>query len=150
MGGYDLTARYVADVAEWAEAGVSAPAFIELKSSDKSARQFSEAITSARESQGKLGASVFVYPEEDYRDMRLFLTEDGKSGFALKDTGEAGITDIVSVFNTAGSPHCTTHCANHCMPVKTVSETDSEPLQFAWTATCKAALSVSPVPAKSV
>lgn len=105
VGGYDLTARYVADVAEWAEAGVSAPAFIELKSSDKSARQFSEAITSARESQGKLGASVYVYPDQDYRDMRLFLTEDGKAGFALKATDDPSITDIVSVFNTAGSPH---------------------------------------------
>ena len=37
--------------------------------------------------------------------MRLFLTEDGKVGFALKDAGVDGITDIVSVFNTAGGLH---------------------------------------------
>jgi hypothetical protein len=105
VGGYDLVARYRADAPEWAEAGVSAPVFVELKKSEKSARQFSEAITAARESQGKMGASVYVYPDQDYRDMRLFLTEDGETGFALKDTGEAGITDIVSVFNTSGGTH---------------------------------------------
>jgi hypothetical protein len=52
-----------------------------------------------------MGSSVYVYSDQDYRDMRLFLTEDGKAGFALKDTGESGITDIVSVFNTAGGTH---------------------------------------------
>jgi hypothetical protein len=38
VGGYDLVARYRADAPEWAEAGVSAPVFVELKKSEKSAR----------------------------------------------------------------------------------------------------------------
>jgi hypothetical protein len=105
LGGYGVVATYEADAAEWADVGVAAPSFVELQKSEKSASQFTAAINAARESQGKLGASVYVYPEQDYRDMRLFLTEDGKAGFALKDSGEAGVVDIVSVFNTANNAH---------------------------------------------
>src|SRR5690606_3369969 len=39
-------------------------------------------------------ASVYIYDEEDYAGMRLFLADDGKSGIALHDGDE-----IVSVFS---------------------------------------------------
>jgi hypothetical protein len=40
------------------------------------------------------GAAVYVYPVEEYADMRLFITEDGKCGAALKPDG-----DLVSGFS---------------------------------------------------
>lgn len=43
------------------------------------------------------GLAVYVYSAKEYQGMRLFLSEDGKAGFALKPDG-----DIVSVFNEAG------------------------------------------------
>ena len=58
-----------------------------------------EAFRSAIEASkvgNKFASSVYVYSADDYRSMRLFLTEDGKSGFALKGD------DIVSVFNNGG------------------------------------------------
>lgn len=42
-------------------------------------------------------ASVWVYGEDEYRKMRLFTTEDGSAGFALKDGDE-----IVSVYSHGG------------------------------------------------
>jgi hypothetical protein len=57
---------------------------------------FSEGITASKKA-SKYGAAVYVYPTEDYAKMRLFLTEDGKNGFALKPDG-----DIVSVFSSGG------------------------------------------------
>jgi hypothetical protein len=97
-----VVARYTADAPEWADSGVATPGFVEFQKSEASAKKFTAAINAARESQGTLGASVYVYPEQDYRDMRVFLTDDGKAGFALKDAGD-GVVDIVSVFNTKGS-----------------------------------------------
>jgi hypothetical protein len=41
-----------------------------------------------------VGETVYRYPKKAYKDMRLFLTEDGKTGFAIKPDG-----DVVSVFN---------------------------------------------------
>jgi hypothetical protein len=55
------------------------------------AGQFHAAISAAKAST-KFGASVYVYPEDDYGGMRLFTSADGKSGFALKND------DIVSAF----------------------------------------------------
>lgn len=56
----------------------------------KGAQRFHDAITAAK--QNKYGAAVTAYPADDYKSMRLFLTPDGQSGFALKGD------DIVSVF----------------------------------------------------
>ena len=105
---YDIKATY--DVAgnsarTYAEQSVSTPRFIELNSSEQSAQQFSDAINQAKASLGEFGDSVFVYSSEEYGDMRLFLTEDGTGGFALKETGTEGAVDIVSVFNSAESPN---------------------------------------------
>jgi hypothetical protein len=62
------------------------------------AGQFYKAISKAK-AEHKYGASVYVYPEDEYRGMRLFISPDGKTGAALKANG-----DIVSGFNTAKRP----------------------------------------------
>ncbi|ALX67274.1 VG15 protein [Microbacterium sp. XT11] len=62
-----------------------------------SADAFRRALASAKESVGKHGSSVTLY--DDYRDMRLFVTPDGLSGFALTADG-----DIISVFSHADQP----------------------------------------------
>ena len=42
----------------------------------------------------KFEVAVYVYDQSEYEGMRLFLTDDGKHGFAIKEDG-----DIVSVFS---------------------------------------------------
>lgn len=77
-----------------AKAGHPTPSFYELRGGDKgSARAFENALEHAKTTH-PYGAAVFVYEEEAYLQMRLFLTPDGKSGFALKRDG-----DIVSGFS---------------------------------------------------
>lgn len=68
----------------------------ELEPSAKNAKKFAAAIQDAKAG-AKHGAAVYVYPEVEYQDMRLFLSEDGKSGMAIKPDG-----DIVSVFSDGG------------------------------------------------
>jgi len=67
--------------------------FFELAPDATSAQVFTDAITAAKNST-PFGAAVFVYAPEDYAGMRLFVAEDGQTGFALKPDG-----DIVSVFS---------------------------------------------------
>lgn len=74
--------------------GFESPVFYEISSDD--AQTYADAIQASKDST-KFGAAVYVYPVEDYAKMRLFLTQDGKAGVALKDD------DIVSVFS--GKPH---------------------------------------------
>jgi len=91
------------------EQGIKTPVIYELAQTIKSAQQFTDAIDAAKIAQGRLGASVYIYPTETnqddtgYADMRLFLTEDGKAGFGLKEDEITGVVDIVSVFNTPDS-----------------------------------------------
>ena len=54
------------------------------------AKSFQNAITRAKT--GTYGASVHVYSADEYKAMRLFMSPDGNSGFALKGD------DIVSLF----------------------------------------------------
>lgn len=70
------------------------PEFLELEPSTSNAAVFTSAISAARRSQGKLGEAVYVYPESEYIGMRMFLSDDGMAGFAIKPDG-----DLVSVFN---------------------------------------------------
>ena len=103
VNGYNVISTYTVGgnaARTYNEQNVSTPRFIELAPSEQSAQQFSESINRAKASLGEFGESVFVYPVEDYRDMRLFLTEDGTGGFALKNTETEGAIDIVSVFNS--------------------------------------------------
>ena len=76
------------------EHGFQSPVFYEI--SGKDAGVYEKAIRDAKDA-SPYGAAVYVYPVEDYADMRLFMTEDGKSGVALKGD------DIVSAFS--GPPH---------------------------------------------
>ena len=75
-------------------ADVTAPTFYELDSNG--AALFQDSISDAKDNTA-FGAAVYVYPEADYANMRMFLTSDGKAGFALKGD------DIVSVFSQ--KPH---------------------------------------------
>lgn len=54
---------------------------------------FHEAISGLKEG-NKFSASVHVYDVAEYAGMRMFLTENGNAGFALKPDG-----DIISVFS---------------------------------------------------
>jgi hypothetical protein len=72
--------------------GMKAPSFFEIDATG--ADQFAQAISNSKAAT-KFGAAVLVYPVEEYRNMRLFMSQDGKSGFALKPDG-----DIVSVFSS--------------------------------------------------
>lgn len=58
----------------------------------RGAAAFHAAISASKEG-NPFSASVYVYDQSEYGNMRLFLTADGKAGFALKGN------DIVSVFN---------------------------------------------------
>jgi DNA polymerase III epsilon subunit-like protein len=73
------------------DGGITPLTMHELKSSPENAAIFHQAITDAKNA-NEFGASVFIYTPEEYVDMRMFISADGKSGFALKGT------DLVSVF----------------------------------------------------
>lgn len=81
----------------WTESGGGedeAPAAHELNANDN--HRFHDAISAAKAS-SRFGASVHVYEPDQYRDMRMFLSSDGKAGFALKGD------DIVSAFRHSES-----------------------------------------------
>ncbi len=71
------------------EVPAAAPKFFEVGADG--AKTFRDSIQASKEG-SVFGASVYVYDQSDYEGMRLFLSEDGKAGFALKGD------DIVSVF----------------------------------------------------
>lgn len=73
------------------DGGITPLTMHELAKSSANAAIFHQAINDAKNA-NEFGASVFVYSPEEYADMRMFLSPDGKSGFALKGT------DLVSVF----------------------------------------------------
>jgi hypothetical protein len=80
-------------------AEIKTPDIFELETgSAENAARFVSAISSARDTLGPIGKAVYIYPNEDYAGMRLFLAGDGKAGFALKPDG-----DIVSVFSSKGT-----------------------------------------------
>lgn len=119
LNGYNVVSTYKVggnSARRYNEETVSTPLIMELDKTNESAQQFSQAIRAAKASLGDMGESVYVYPietsvspdgytETGYEDMRMFLTEDGTAGFALKETDTDGIVDIVSVFNTSGGPN---------------------------------------------
>lgn len=74
--------------------GFACPEVHELDYKDPMAAPlFREAIAALKEN-NKYAASVHVYSDEEYKGMRLFLTDGRDAGFALKPDG-----DIVSVFS---------------------------------------------------
>ena len=75
------------------EAELPTPSFNKLKKNDnKAIDTFKNAIAKAKQSLGDYGASVEL--KDDYKDINLYLSEDGESGFGIKPNG-----DIVSVFS---------------------------------------------------
>lgn len=70
--------------------GISTPDMYELSPSE--AKLFHRLIIDAKNS-NKYGASVQDYTVDEYAKMRLFITDNGGAGFAIKDADE-----LVSVF----------------------------------------------------
>lgn len=66
---------------------------IELASNKTNAKLFASKIQAGKDA-NPFGASVYVYPESDYQNMKMFMTEDGSAGIAI----ENGDT-IVSLYN---------------------------------------------------
>tara|TARA_R110000803_G_scaffold61464_2_gene121335 strand:- start:2383 stop:5328 length:2946 start_codon:yes stop_codon:yes gene_type:complete len=89
------------------EVGVATPDLIELSSNAKGAAVFRQKLLEGKD-QSKYGASVEAYSQGDYEGLRLFISEDGSAGYALKPDG-----DIVSAFstgeNTGVAPHMIMH-----------------------------------------
>jgi len=80
--------------------GMSTPPVQELKPTSQAATKFHNAINRAKQS-NEWGAQVTAKSVEEYQGLRMFLTEDGKAGFAINP--EDG--DIVSLFNAGNSKH---------------------------------------------
>lgn len=85
-------------------AGITPVTFLEITdSTGEGAKVFEKAITLAKK-ENDHGAAVYVYPVNStsestgYSDMRLFLSEDTLTGFAINDG------DIVSLFKSPLSP----------------------------------------------
>lgn len=82
--------------AQLRERGLKTPTVYEL--TPDSAPGYASAMQ-ALKTNNRYHASVEVYPEDDYRQMRLFTVDDGTAGFALKDD------ELVSVFCHQDSIH---------------------------------------------
>ncbi len=76
--------------------------YLELpKNSPESAKKFVDIMRKNLALKKKNAAQFYEYPLEEYKNMRLFVSETGTSGFAIKPDG-----DIVSVFSgESGSVH---------------------------------------------
>ena len=80
-----------------AKAGANIQPYVELAQTDIGSKAFSDRVR-AINANSKFGTAVYVYSDAEYMGKRLFISESGKSGFALSPDG-----DIVSVFSEAGS-----------------------------------------------
>ena len=79
---------------------VSTEPWHELEPSLASSQSFQKAITKSQKDLGPIGKSVYVYDPVDLQDAKMFVSGDGKAGFAIKPDG-----DIVSVFNSSDRPN---------------------------------------------
>lgn len=71
------------------------PKFNELTpNDDTTAKLYYDTLKGVKDEFGKRYDTVSLYPQNEYKDMRLFLSPDKLSGFAIKPDG-----DIVSVFS---------------------------------------------------
>ncbi len=78
----------------WERTGNAAPDIHQLDidfNAPAAVGAFVRGITAAKKAHPQ-GESVYIYPEQEYEAMQLYMTEDGMAGFALKDD------DIISVF----------------------------------------------------
>lgn len=76
--------------------GDSAPELYELHPRD--ARTYRQQMEALREG-NPYASSVYVYNDDEYAGMRLFVTDDGRSGIALKDD------EIVSLYAHRDTSH---------------------------------------------
>ena len=92
---------------ETSKIGVDSPDIIEFASDETGARLFREKLMEGKDA-SKYGSSVTAYDADEYKGMRLFLSEDGSTGYALKPDG-----DIVSAFSAGKyegvGPHLIMH-----------------------------------------
>jgi len=92
---------------ETSKIGVDSPDIIEFASDETGARLFRDKLMEGKDA-SKYGSSVTAYDVREYKGMRLFLSEDGSTGYALKPDG-----DIVSAFSTGKyegvGPHLIMH-----------------------------------------
>ncbi len=91
---------WVADkelTALWTPEGVPSLEMFELEPTAANAAVFVRAIEKAR-AKSRFGTSVTAYSNAKYVGMRLFVTDNGESGFALKPDG-----DIISAFSGGGN-----------------------------------------------
>ena len=95
-----------------AKNGYSAPDMMEIDAKAGGAEAFAALMEKTRV--GKYASSVYVYPTEDYENMRLFTSEHGECGYALKYHEEdpsdelSGKWNIVSVFTMPKSARTAT------------------------------------------
>jgi hypothetical protein len=82
--------------ADFATRGLSSPTLYELAPSDADLYR-TQMLELTRNN--RYAASVYVYDESEYADMRMLVTEDGKADVALKDD------EIVSVFSHNDGAH---------------------------------------------
>ena len=76
--------------------GYGCPDLMEISPSGNGAPLFHDLMEKTRV--GKFASSVWVYDEDEYANMRLFVGRHGECGYALK-THDDGTIDIVSVFS---------------------------------------------------
>lgn len=80
------------------------PKFNELMpNSDETAQLYYDTLKGIKDEYGKLYDTVSLHPVDEYKNMRLFLSPDKRSGFAIQPDG-----DIVSVFGAkkgSGTSH---------------------------------------------
>ena len=79
------------------KAGANTQPYVELEPTAKGAKAFSKRVRAVN-ANSKFGTAVYVYTDAEYLGKRLFISESGKSGFALSPDG-----DIVSVFSETGA-----------------------------------------------
>jgi hypothetical protein len=98
--GQPVAATYTPDKAyqsAYAKNQIEMPDVHELPANIKAGEAYAKRMKEAA-ARSKFGAAVNVYSPEEYAEMRLFVTADNKSGFALKGD------DIVSVWSDPKGP----------------------------------------------
>ena len=81
-----------------APSGIQMPSFVELAYGDPLAVSFFHERVMSAKAGAESPEGVVVFPEQDYKHKRLFITPDGSAGFAL-DEGT-----VESLFSTPASP----------------------------------------------
>lgn len=84
-------------------AKLASPQMYELDAESGGAKLFHNLMKTTKIS-NKHAAAVYVYSEDEYKNMKLFISDDKRSGYALKWQDDEQTYDIVSVFSMKKSP----------------------------------------------